>query len=102
MKSLLSASIGSKLIRLYVNSNNNSFVSLNNRFLVNSLFIRCYRFSVEMSSADQQFNDPIEPFKPKRALVLVKFSRYEFEKIRNPDSSEEEFKRTVCFNRRLQ
>ncbi|CAG2165249.1 unnamed protein product [Oppiella nova] len=52
--------------------------------------IRCYRFTPQMSSTDHHFSEPIEPFTPKRALVLTKFSRYEFEKKRNPDLSEEQ------------
>ena len=91
MRSLLTAS---KLIRLYVTSNNN-LIAFNKHLNFNSNFIRCYRFSPEMSSSDQQFSDPTEPFRPKRALVLVKFSRYEFEKRRNPGLSDEEFKKTV-------
>lgn len=34
-------------------------------------------------------------FAPKKALVLGKFSRYEFEKHRNPHSSEEELIHSV-------
>ncbi|CAG2117699.1 unnamed protein product, partial [Medioppia subpectinata] len=43
-----------------------------------------------MSSTDPHFTEPIEPFRPKKALVLTKFSRYEFEKKRNPDLNEEQ------------
>ena len=93
MRSLLTAS---KVIRLYVNSNKNLF---NKRLTFNSNLIRFYRFTPEMSSSDQQYNDPIEPFRPKRALILVKFSRYEFEKRRNPGLSEEEFIRSVSIER---
>lgn len=37
-------------------------------------------------------------FTPKKALVLGKFSRYEFEKHRNPNLSEEEFIQSVSLD----
>ena len=60
-----------------------------------SVPVRFYRFTLTMSSTDQQWSDPIEPFQPKKALILAKFSRYEFEKRRNPGMTEEELIRNV-------
>ena len=46
-----------------------------------------------MNSRPQQSSGStvLNTFAPKKALVLAKFSRYEFEKHRNPDLSENEF-----------
>lgn len=57
--------------------------------------VRRYRFTPNMSGTDRQWTNPIEPFQPKKALILAKFSRYEFEKRRNPAMSEEELIRSV-------
>ena len=37
-------------------------------------------------------------FRPQRALVVGKFTRYEFEKHRNPDLDEKSFVEAVSFN----
>lgn len=37
-------------------------------------------------------------FSPKKALLLCKFSRYDFEKHRNPDLSEDELIESVSFH----
>lgn len=42
--------------------------------------------------------DPSRPFKPKRALVLGKLSRYEFEKHRNPNIDEKQLMTNVNYS----
>ncbi|XP_054162681.1 NAD kinase 2, mitochondrial-like [Oppia nitens] len=65
--------------------------------IVANNIVRCYRFTPQMSAnnEDQSLTDPIEPFRPKTALLLTKFSRYEFEKKRNPGLNEEELSKNL-------
>ena len=76
--------------------------TINSRLLdpkpTNHFFARYYQFTPQMSSItdDQHLVEPKEPFRPKTALLLTKFSRYEFEKRRNPGLSEEELSKNVC------
>jgi hypothetical protein len=46
-------------------------------------------------SENEMTAEPNEPFRPKTALVLSKFSRYEFEKRRNPYLSEKDLIKNV-------
>lgn len=53
------------------------------------------------SSGQKQINDhhhTKEPFIPKKALILTKFSRYEFEKRRHPGLDEDQLKINVIIN----
>lgn len=43
------------------------------------------------SSQESATRSKLDTFVPKKALVLGKFSRYEFEKHRNPKLTENEF-----------
>ena len=51
-------------------------------FSLMSLANKCVRLK---SSA------PVGDFKPKKALILTKVSRYEYERFRHPDMTETEF-----------
>lgn len=64
------------------------------------LFRRVRNFHSFMASAsnlDCNNSYSESPFLPKKALVLTKFSRYEFEKKRHADLSEEELIKNVSF-----
>jgi hypothetical protein len=91
MKSLLSAS---KLITdlMFKNLNQKS-INANKSEIIVSL-VRNYRFNIDMSE-NEMTAEPNEPFRPKTALVLSKFSRYEFEKRRNPYLSEKDLIKNV-------
>lgn len=55
--------------------------------------LRC--FMADTSNFEYDSSKNAEPFLPKKALVLTKFSRYEFEKRRHADLSEEELIKNV-------
>ena len=48
-----------------------------------------------MAFHDSILVHPNEPFRPKRALVLAKFSRYEFEKRKNAHLKEDDLIKNV-------
>lgn len=58
---------------------------------------RHYRFTPTMASNDFSSIEPSQPFQARKALVLTKFSRLEFEKRRHPEWSEKELVKNVCF-----
>ncbi|KFM59855.1 NAD kinase domain-containing protein 1, partial [Stegodyphus mimosarum] len=62
----------------------NSFTSY-----LNTCFVRSFMAGSSNSQHINKLNNET-PFLPKKALVLTKFSRYEFEKRRHSDLSEEE------------
>lgn len=60
-----------------------------------SSFIRNFRYFMASASNSNFDNENEKPFLPKKALILTKFSRYEFEKRRHADLSEEELIKNV-------
>lgn len=58
-------------------------------------FIRNCRYFMASASNSNFDNENEKPFLPKKALILTKFSRYEFEKRRHADLSEEELIKNV-------
>ncbi|XP_076340024.1 NAD kinase 2, mitochondrial-like isoform X1 [Tachypleus tridentatus] len=71
----------------YYVQNSNIFQRLTNgtlKYMYNTVSYR------NMSTSHYQLNRDIHHFRPKKALILTKFSRYEYEKRRHPDLSEEE------------
>lgn len=58
--------------------------------------LRCFMAGTSNFESDSSKNE--KPFLPKKALILTKFSRYEFEKRRHADLSEKELIKNVSFN----
>jgi hypothetical protein len=92
MNSLLRAS--KRITELMLKNLNQKFESINAKKSVIIISVRNYRFSIDMSQK-QITAEPNGPFRPKTALVLAKFSRYEFEKRRNPYLSEKDLIKNV-------
>lgn len=59
------------------------------------------RFMAGASNSDYDSLKNEKPFLPEKALILTKFSRYEFEKRRHADLSEEELIKNVSQNQLL-
>lgn len=85
-------------------SNVNQLITINGKFIGN--FVGVYRiicrkkhfrtlFSLPQIAISMSSTIEGEPFNFRKALILTKFSRYEFEHRRNPDWSEEQLKINV-------
>jgi hypothetical protein len=92
MNSLLSAS--KPITDLMFKNLKQKFELINTNKSVVISSVRNYRFNINMSE-NEITTQPIEPFRPKTALILAKFSRYEFEKRRNPYLTESDLIKNV-------
>lgn len=72
-----------------------------NKLNVTSHIDRCRFYSKAIGNTRKFGNVNTPVFKPKKVVILSRITRYEFEKIRYKDVTEEQFKSKVSFEKYL-